>query len=685
MHETNTSAKAPDAAPPELAPLGFAPRPRLYLRLAITGHRDAARLNEGNVRRGLARAFDVCADMVRSERESASGLHADDGAELALVSALAEGADQIAVEVFAARRNPDGLRSRTEVVIPFDIAGYASTMSDEAARAKMREMAKAADACMVMADGSPDSDKAEEPHETHWRNHRYAMAGDILVRQSDVLIAVWDGAPSTAMGGAAWVISSALREGAPVLWVHAQDGDLRLLTPHSPYGELLGAAARPGGSLDIASAEAVPRLRASLAPLLAPTFDGDDVEEHDFDAYARSRRSCRSFLGNGGRARKPKLKTFATAYNRLLWITGSYVAQESRASNDPARPEKSVARRAWPASKWPGWRIDCSRAPMPARREYLKDWSSTRLRESVALAWITFDTMATRLGHIYRSSYVITFLFAALAVLIALSGLFVAARYQLVVSILELLALLIAGYSFFVSRSFRVHDRWVIARDLEGQFRAAWNLAQLGLGGRRAPKHAAAPWSTWAFQAWTGEVGLPHIETTRDHLTRLAAYLRETAVAEQIAYHRSNAERLHMLHHTLELAGKTAFFLSPWAGIVEILHRVGVSWAPELPSELVVFFGAGMPAIAAAVAGLRYQGDFLRFATRSVRTAHDLGAVETDLTKFIARMEDPTVPDKDKRDGFAELRDIILALEAVLIADLQDWRYVYAARPNPEP
>lgn len=688
MHDTKTStgesaAPAEEAAPRDVTPLGLAPRPRLYLRLAVTGHRDAARLNESNVRRGFARAFDACADIVRLQHESAPGLYAGDGAELVLLSALAEGADQIAVDVFTARENPGWLRPRAEVVIPFDIDGYASTMDDAAARARMREMAKAASACMVMADGSPDPGKADDPHETHWRNHRYAMAGDILIRQADALIAVWDGVPSTAMGGAAWVISGALREGMPVLWVHAQDGRVRLLTPPSPHGELLGAAARSGGSLDLDAADAVASFHSSLAPLLAPTFDGDAAEEHDFDAYARSQRSYRSFFGNGGRTRKPKLKTWATAYSRLLWLTGSYVGHETRAAN--GEPAETVAHRAWPASKWPGWRIDCAYTPMPARREFLKDWSNDRLRESVALPWITFDTMATRLGHVYRSSYVITFLFAALAVLIALSGLLVPADRQPYMSILELGALLIAGCSFFFSRHFRVHDRWVIARDVEGQFRAAWNLAQLGLGGRRALKRVAAPWSTWAMQAWVGGVGLPHMNATRDYLARLAAYLRETAVADQIAYHRSNAERLHMLHHTLERAGKIAFFLSPWLGVIEIAHHLGFSRAPEVPSGLVVFFGAGLPAIAAAVAGLRYQGDFLRFATRSRRTAHDLGAVEAELTKFIERMEDAKVCDKDKRQGFAELRDIILSLESVLIADLQDWRYVYAARPNPEP
>lgn len=691
MHDTNTpigetpalaEGTAPPNVAPDVAPLGIAPRPRLYLRIAITGHRHAARLNEGAVRRGLARAFDACADVVRVEHETDADVRSSDRAELVLLSALAEGADQIAVDVFAARQEPDWMQSRIEAVIPFDIEGYASTMDDAAARGRMREMAKAASACMVMADGSPDAGRPDDPHEAHWRDHRYAMAGDILVRQADVLIAAWDGVPSTAMGGAAWVLANALREGVPVLWVHAQDGRVRLLTPHSPHGELLGAVARPGGSLDLESSEAVAGLRERLAPLLAPAFDGDDVEEHDFDAYARSRRSYRSFFGNGGGARKPKLRTWATAYSRLLWFTGSYVEHETTAG-EPAHPARTVAHRAWPASKWPGWRIDCAQTPMPARSEYLKDWSSDRLRESIALPWITFDTMATRLGHIYRSSYVVTFLFAALAVLIALGGQFVPVEYETYMSLLELGALFVAGSSFLLSRFFRVHDRWVIARDIEGRLRAAWNVAQLGFGGRRAPRRASAPWPAWAVQAWAGDVGLPRVETTRDHLAALAAYLRKTAVADQVAYHRSNARRLHMLHHTLEWAGKIAFFAAFCVCIAAFAHHYRLG--PDIGSRWNLFIGAGMPAVAAALAGLRYQGDFLRFATRSARTAHDLGAVEAELTKFIARMEDAAVPDKEKRDGFAELCDIVLSLEAVLIADLQDWRYVYAARPNPEP
>lgn len=691
MHDTNTpigeataaaEGMAPPGVAPDLAPLGRAPLPRLYLRLAITGHRHAARLNEGAARRGLARAFDACADVLRTEREHAADLNSSDGAELVLLSALAEGADQIAVDVFTARQGADGARPRTEVVIPFDVEGYVSTMDDAAAGARMREMAKAASACMVMADGSPDAGKPDDPHEAHWRDHRYAMVGDILVRQADVLIAVWDGVPSTAMGGAAWVIASALREGVPVLWVDAQDGHVRLLTPHSPHGELLGAVARPGGSLDLDSSEAVAGLRERLAPLLAPAFDSDDVEEHDFDAYARSRRSYRSFFGNG-RARKPKLRTWATAYSRLLWFTGSYVEHETTAG-EAAHPARTIAHRAWPASKWPGWRIDCAQTPMPARSEYLKDWSSDRLRENIALPWITFDTMATRLGHIYRSSYVITFLFAALAVLVALSGQFAPVEYETYLSLMELGALFVAGSSFLLSRFFRVHDRWVIARDIEGRFRAAWNLAQLGLGGRRALKRASAPWPTWAVQAWAGGVGLPSVETTRERLAGLAAYLRKTAVADQIAYHRSNAGRLHMLHHTLEWAGKIAFFAAFCVCIAAFAHH-RYHFGPDLGSKWNLFIGAGMPAVAAALAGLRYQGDFLRFATRSARTAHDLGAVEAELTKFIVRMQDGAAADKEKRDGFAELRDIVLSLEAVLIADLQDWRYVHAARPNPEP
>ncbi|HMN73575.1 MAG TPA: hypothetical protein PKA55_17070 [Rhodoblastus sp.] len=678
MHATSDAAETSAARAPE------APRPPpLFLRVAITGHREARRLNEGAARRGLAQAFDACAGVLETARRTSAGAFARDEAELVLISALAEGADQIAVDVFRSRAVPAGVIAHVEAVIPFPVEGYATTMTTEAARDALRDMAATARACIILADGSPDPAKEEDPLELHWRNQRYAIVGDILIRQADVLVAVWDGTPSTATGGTASVILGAMRERLPVLWAHATTGEVRLLTPDGVHGDLLGGVLRAGGSLQLETAGAEAQFRAALSPLLAPVFHDDaGADPHDLDAYARSRDSYRRFFDEGGKIAPPRSRTRATAYNRLLWWAGAYVVAAT-ATDKAAGHSAHLPRRAWPRDKWPGWTIPCLYPPKPVEEDYLDSWGGNRLRENIALPWIAFDTIATRLGHIYRSSYVITFAFAALAVLVALIGQFFP-DHETFLAILEWGALATAAGSFLLSRYFRVHDRWVLARGMEGQFRAAWNLAQLGLAGRRTPKGRDAPWAEWAVQAWVGGVGAPAIETTSPYLARLAEYLRQTAVADQIAYHRSNADRLHMLHHTLETVGKGVFILAPWAGVFAVLHH-HYPPIPAVATEWVLFFGAGMPAVAAAVAGLRYQGDFLRFATRSQRTARDLGAIDAALTRFAQRAGEPEMAGEAKRNDFAELRDILVSLESILSADLQDWRYVYSARPNPEP
>ena len=410
--------------------------------------------------------------------------------------------------------------------------------------------------------------------------------------------------------------------------------------------------------------------------------DAQKPEAHDFDAYARSSDSYRSFFGLGAVVPAPRERTCATAYNRLMWITGSYMKIETReAGPDEKDPPKPKIKR-WTLDRWPGWTIGCVNVPKPIATSNLALWGNGRAAESIAKPWLTFDTIATRLGHVYRSSYVWTFAYGALAVLLALAGLFVHSPAWLA-SLLETVAVFIAGGAFILSRRFRVHDRWVIARDIEGQFRSGWNLALLGLGGRRATRHGAPPWQTWAIQGWTGYVGLPDIETTPDYLARLAAYLRETAVADQIDYHRKNADRLHLLHHTLETWGKRFFALTLLPGFLVLLHELHV--LPEIEHTWLVAPSAGLPAIAAALAGLRYQGDFMRFATRSRRTADDLERVQTALDTFIKRMRNEAIALNEKRNAYVELRDIVLELDAVLVADLQDWRYVYSARPNPDP
>jgi hypothetical protein len=54
----------------------------------------------------------------------------------------------------------------------------------------------------------------------------YAAAASVLLHQSDLLVAVWDGGPSAGSGGTVATLGRALQDSIPVVWVDAR-------TPHA--------------------------------------------------------------------------------------------------------------------------------------------------------------------------------------------------------------------------------------------------------------------------------------------------------------------------------------------------------------------------------------------------------------------------------------------------------------------
>lgn len=131
------------------------PPPSRFLRLAITGHRDLLPDCIAQVREALAFAISKCARLVAEDAHGLDPLQWS-SVELTLISALAEGADQLAVEVFRETSFPEGVKPRFEAVLPFDINSYATTMSPSAA-AQMRRLGELADSRFVLADGGLDN------------------------------------------------------------------------------------------------------------------------------------------------------------------------------------------------------------------------------------------------------------------------------------------------------------------------------------------------------------------------------------------------------------------------------------------------------------------------------------------------------------------------------------------------
>lgn len=72
------------------------------------------------------------------------------------------------------------------------------------------------------------------------------MAGKVMIEQSDLLIAIWDGVTPGAVGGTRHTMAAALNEGVPVLWIDAATpGRVRLLVvPEATNRQMLSPRVR---------------------------------------------------------------------------------------------------------------------------------------------------------------------------------------------------------------------------------------------------------------------------------------------------------------------------------------------------------------------------------------------------------------------------------------------------------
>lgn len=164
------------------------------------------------------------------------------GRPLVALSALAEGSDR----AFAAAALDLGWR--LHVVLPFARDQYVTTFGDQADTVEFDRLLAAA----RRVESLPGSlDRA---------NEGYEAVGIETVRQSDVLLAVWDGKPAAGKGGTPHVIEMALVVGKPVIWLDA--------TAKAPLRRLAAASGEAGNRLlDRAAAAATPLDGAAIADI----------------------------------------------------------------------------------------------------------------------------------------------------------------------------------------------------------------------------------------------------------------------------------------------------------------------------------------------------------------------------------------------------------------------------------
>ena len=648
------------------------PLPRPILSLGVTGHREnnpAYAANSAGVEAVVAALFDRIAALAdRHVAARASG--AAGPASIRLHSLLAEGSDQLAARAALARGwqlvapLPFGLglnvainaHPRTAIEarllaaggVPADsaLAARAAAIRTLAAAAHLFELADADErvACLYHAMLDQPGDVEAVQRFTSLLSQRVALAGRILIEQSDILIGIWDGQSRDALGGTGHTIAAALDAGASVVLIDpANPEDWRVLRSLEALGLPDHGSTR----------EAL--LEAAITQALDPGGDGG--------AAALASDQWRS------------------ASNPLFH---HYRRVEALFSGD-AQPWRPLTQRYEP----PAAVAAGSGAPLLAALAALPGGDAQfggRVLRAVLerLAWA--DGIATRLSDLYRGGMVGNFVASGLAVVLGIlylplkldgqKWLFALVEFVLLLTILVVIQL---------GRRGHWHDRWFETRRAAEYLRHAPILMALGAArppGRwpRAGTGGASgdAWPEHHARHAMREAGLPRVVVSRAYLLAVLEALLDHHVSSQRDYHRAKAERLLRVHHRLERLSGLLFFLAfvsvtVWLGLAA---GAALGVLPEgLPGALAkpfTFLGVLFPTFGGAVAGIHYFGDFDRFGAISQVSAERLDAIHRRARLLLAG--------PDALLDYANVADLARAADAAVVAEIESWQAVFAGK-----
>jgi hypothetical protein len=551
------------------------PKPRLALAVGVIGHRPNRLPQSGRaaVDRDIEQLLSAVVDAVEIARAKYLSVFTSDPPLLSIVSALAEGSDRLGA--IAALRKGFAL----DAPLPFARDVYAQDFTAEASRAEFSGLLDKARSVL------------ELPGERKTENRAYEAAGLTVLGQSDIVLVIWDGGASAGRGGTTEMIQTAIRIGLPIVHVDANGKNAPKI-----IWQGLAPASVALEAIDELPSMGLGELGGVIDSLVRPP--SAPAEMRNLTHYFGEKRDRAPV-----RIEYPLL--LAAARVRPLRRTDCNAP-------DPDALAAAFAAGAPPSTK-------------PDRIGVLAN----------AYGWC--DALGVRFAQTFRGAFVMNFMVAAFAVVLAALSLLIPLKWAFVTA--EVVCIFAVLFNTYIGRKRHWHRRWVQPRDVAERLRVALPLWALGTRPVSFPGEEPS-WIGWYVRALVRQLGLRSGSLIGDQWIKAKESLTALLVG-QCAYHTTiTSPRMHRLQHKLELTGE-GFFLGTLVVAVFYLAFVVYSWiagnnplsehADEILKHSVAAISAGFPAIATALYGIRLIGDFEGIARRSERTHRALCKLIDDI------------------------------------------------------
>lgn len=639
-------------------------QPAQRLTLAITGHRDSHAefaANKAAIETALSDIFVAIEARTTGARTTR------------IYSLLAQGADTMAVELalqkgweisaplpFGAALNiAINAHPRTVSDARALIAGKSA--SDPSVQARAAKIEHIASHAKVFALAEQDESVARAFLETlavpnnldkqrtfaALASQRATNAARIMIEHSAILIGIWDGTTLGAVGGTRHTMALALEHGTPVLWINtAAPENWRLLISSE-------ALANPNLQDNSDRDTALQTLIESilLDPESEPGGDG-------MTALIKEKWRVRS-------------NPFYHSYRRIEALFGGKAKGSHFASltQHYETPDAIAAGSAKP--------LLTAMHNLPGADHDL----AATISQGIVRRFAWADGLSSHLSDAYRGSMINNFLLSTMAIVGGIAylplGKF-AIKWPF--ALFEFVILLLILLATAIGRRRRWHSRWFETRRVAEYLRYAPILLLLGA--------ARAPWR-WPIGVNTNwpehyarnllqDIGIPKVTITTGYLWVLLENILLPHVIVQRDYHRAKAQRLTTTHHNLDHISEICFILAIVSVgtflLLAALSALAVlpSYTLEAVSKPFTFLGVLFPSLGGLFAGIRFFGDFERFAAISQVTAEKLDSVEQRIAILQGAPREAL--------QYEQVTDLAHAVDDIIIDEIENWQAVFGGK-----